>query len=60
MAALCHSKDYPGMSPATARAASTMFSENLYRLRISGTPPIVRIHFYDPQSRSYTYLYPAT
>jgi hypothetical protein len=24
----------------------------------SGPPPIVRIHFYDPQTRSYTYLYP--
>jgi TonB family protein len=24
----------------------------------SGAPPIVRIHFYDPQTRSYTYLYP--
>ena len=23
-----------------------------------GTPPTVRVHFYDPQSRSYTYLYP--
>jgi hypothetical protein len=23
-----------------------------------GAPPIVRIHFYDPQTRSYTYLYP--
>jgi hypothetical protein len=22
------------------------------------TPPVVRIHFYDPQTRSYTYLYP--
>ena len=24
----------------------------------SDPPPIVRIHFYDPQTRSYTYLYP--
>lgn len=24
----------------------------------NSTPPIVRIHFYDPQTRSYTYLYP--
>jgi TonB family protein len=24
----------------------------------SGAPPIVRIHFYDPQTRNYTYLYP--
>jgi hypothetical protein len=24
----------------------------------SGAPPIVRIHFYDPQTRGYTYLYP--
>jgi hypothetical protein len=24
----------------------------------SSAPPIVRIHFYDPQTRSYTYLYP--
>jgi hypothetical protein len=24
----------------------------------NATPPIVRIHFYDPQTRSYTYLYP--
>jgi hypothetical protein len=23
-----------------------------------GTPPTVRVHFYDPQTRSYTYLYP--
>ena len=25
---------------------------------VNGTPPIVRVHFYDPQTRSYTYLYP--
>jgi TonB family protein len=25
----------------------------------SGAPPIVRIHFYDPQTRSYSYLYPS-
>jgi hypothetical protein len=24
----------------------------------TGTPPTVRVHFYDPQTRSYTYLYP--
>jgi hypothetical protein len=24
----------------------------------NSTPPVVRIHFYDPQSRSYTYVYP--
>jgi TonB family protein len=24
----------------------------------SGAPPVIRIHFYDPQTRSYTYLYP--
>lgn len=24
----------------------------------NSTPPVVRIHFYDPQTRSYTYLYP--
>jgi hypothetical protein len=24
----------------------------------AGTPPTVRVHFYDPQTRSYTYLYP--
>jgi len=24
----------------------------------SGTPPVVCVHFYDPQTRSYTYLYP--
>jgi TonB family protein len=24
----------------------------------SGPPPVIRIHFYDPQTRSYTYLYP--
>ena len=24
----------------------------------SGTPPTIRIHFYDPQTRNYTYLYP--
>jgi hypothetical protein len=23
-----------------------------------GTPPIMRIHFYDPETRNYTYLYP--
>jgi hypothetical protein len=23
-----------------------------------GTPPTIRIHFYDPQTRNYTYLYP--
>jgi len=35
---------------------------NIYRELVpaseSGAPPIVRIHFYDPQTRSYTYLYP--
>jgi hypothetical protein len=24
----------------------------------AGTPPTMRVHFYDPQTRSYTYLYP--
>jgi hypothetical protein len=24
----------------------------------SGTPPTIRVHFYDPQTRNYTYLYP--
>jgi hypothetical protein len=24
----------------------------------NSTPPVVRIHYYDPQTRSYTYLYP--
>ena len=24
----------------------------------AGTPPTLRVHFYDPQTRSYTYLYP--
>jgi hypothetical protein len=24
----------------------------------AGTPPTIRIHFYDPQTRNYTYLYP--
>jgi TonB family protein len=35
---------------------------NVFRSLIAasdnGTPPIVRIHIYDPQTRSYTYLYP--
>lgn len=35
---------------------------NVFRVLVpasqSGTPPVVRIHFYDPQTRSYTYLYP--
>jgi len=35
---------------------------NAYRALVpasrSGTPPVVRIHFYDPQTRSYTYLFP--
>jgi hypothetical protein len=35
---------------------------NVFRelVPVSGniTPPIIRIHFYDPQTRSYTYLYP--
>jgi hypothetical protein len=25
----------------------------------AGTPPTIRVHFYDPQTRNYTYLYPA-
>jgi hypothetical protein len=24
----------------------------------AGTPPTIRVHFYDPQTRNYTYLYP--
>ncbi len=24
-----------------------------------GTPPTIRVHFYDPQTRNYTYLYPS-
>jgi hypothetical protein len=35
---------------------------NLFRALVPddfpGTPPTIRIHFYDPQTRNYTYLYP--
>jgi hypothetical protein len=35
---------------------------NVFRVLVpadfAGTPPTIRVHFYDPESRSYTYLYP--
>jgi hypothetical protein len=35
---------------------------NVFRVLVpsdfSGTPPTIRVHFYDPQTRNYTYLYP--
>jgi hypothetical protein len=35
---------------------------NVFRVLVpadfAGTPPTIRVHFYDPQTRNYTYLYP--
>lgn len=35
---------------------------NVFRVLVpatfTGTPPTIRVHFYDPQTRNYTYLYP--